>query len=884
MDKQTPNPEEVPTIPPENQMDSLSAPVGGTNASGKGQAVKTEFGLVAPQTIEGEMEKSYLDYAMSVIVSRALPDVRDGLKPVHRRILFAMNNLGLKHNVKFRKSATIVGEVLGKYHPHGDVAVYESMVRMAQDWVMRYRMVDGQGNFGSMDGDGAAAHRYTEARMTKYAEEMLLDIEKDTVDFMPNYDGSQFEPKVLPAKVPNLLLNGVQGIAVGMATNIPTHNLTEVVDAVLHLIDNPEAGVADLIKIIKGPDFPTGGVIFDDGSIAQAYGTGRGSITMRAVAEITEDQKGKERIIITEVPYQTNKASLVEKIAELVGAKKIVGISDLRDESGKEGVRVVIELKKDAYSGKILNQLYKMTPMQTAFHVNMLALVEGIQPRVLNIEMVLRYYLDHRQVVVRRRTEFELRKAEARAHILEGLKIALDEIDKVISTIRASANQEEARANLMTQFKLTEIQANAILAMQLRVLAGLERKRIEDEYLELQKLIKKLQEILSSAANILKVIRTELEEVKETYGDKRKTQIIKKAIGNFTEEDLIPDEEVVITHTKGNYIKRIIATEYRSQGRGGKGKMGMRTKEEDVVEHVVQARTHDTILFFTTLGRVFKLKVYEIPPASRIAKGQSIMNVLSLSPEESVTSLVAIQKDDPAKYLFMTTNNGTVKKTSLSDFTNIRQSGIVAIKLDGGDKLSWVKKTTGEDNIIISTSNAQAIRFNEKDARPMGRATRGVRGIRLRKDDIVVGMDVISGEDKLMLVIMENGYGKITKSNQFSSHNRGGVGIKAGVATAKTGKAVDVRIIDGREDDVLIISKRGQVIRLKLSAIPVIGRSTQGVRIMRMAEGDQIASIALLPKELESDIPIEAPIVPIADNSKPPKPSEDPKPSKKTAK
>ncbi|MSR89684.1 DNA gyrase subunit A [Patescibacteria group bacterium] len=865
-------------------MDSLSAPVGGTNASGKGQAVKTEFGLIAPQTIEGEMEKSYLDYAMSVIVSRALPDVRDGLKPVHRRILFAMNNLGLRHNVKFRKSATIVGEVLGKYHPHGDVAVYESMVRMAQDWVMRYRMVDGQGNFGSMDGDGAAAHRYTEARMTKYAEEMLLDIEKDTVDFMPNYDGSQFEPKVLPAKVPNLLLNGVQGIAVGMATNIPTHNLTEVVDAVLYLIDNPEAGVADLIKIIKGPDFPTGGVIFDDGSIAQAYGTGRGSITMRAVAEITEDQKGKERIIITEVPYQTNKASLVEKIAELVGAKKIVGISDLRDESGKEGVRVVIELKKDAYSGKILNQLYKMTPMQTAFHVNMLALVEGIQPRVLNLEMVLRYYLEHRQVVVRRRTEFELRKAEERAHILEGLKIALDEIDKVISTIRASANQEEARANLMTQFKLTEIQANAILAMQLRVLAGLERKRIEDEYLELQKLIKKLKEILSSAANILKVIRTELEEVKETYGDKRKTQIVKKAIGNFSEEDLIPDEEVVITLTKGNYIKRIIATEYRSQGRGGKGKMGMRTKEEDVVEHVVQARTHDTVLFFTTLGRVFKLKVYEIPPASRIAKGQSVMNVLSLSPEESITSLVAIQKDDPAKYLFMTTNNGTVKKTSLSDFTNIRQSGIVAIKLDGGDKLSWVKKTTGEDNIIISTSNAQAIRFNEKDARPMGRATRGVRGIRLRKDDVVVGMDVISGEDKLMLVIMENGYGKITKSNQFSSHNRGGVGIKAGVATAKTGKAVDVRIIDGREDDVLIISKRGQVIRLKLSAIPVIGRSTQGVRIMRMAEGDQIASIALLPKELESDIPIEAPIAPATDSNKKPQPSEDPKDSKKTAK
>lgn len=810
---------------------------------------KTEFGLVAPQTIESEMEKSYLDYAMSVIVSRALPDVRDGLKPVHRRILYAMHTLGLRSTAKYRKSATVVGEVLGKYHPHGDSSVYEAMVRMAQNFSMRYMLVDGQGNFGSMDGDGAAAMRYTEAKMTKFAEEMLIDIDKDTVDFMPNYDGSQKEPKVLPAKVPNLLLNGVQGIAVGMATNIPTHNLTEVVDAVIYLIDNPEAGITDLTKIVKGPDFPTGGVIFDDGGIAQAYGTGRGSITMRAVAEIEEDKKGKERIIITEVPYQTNKATLVEKIADLVKEKRIVGISDLRDESAKEEVRIVIELKKDAYANKILNQLYKLTPMQTAFHVNMLALVDGIQPRILNLEMVLRHYLDHRKVVVRRRTEFELRKAKDRAHILEGLRIALDQIDAVISTIRESDTQEEARKNLIERFKLTEIQANAILAMQLRTLAGLERKKIEDEYEELQKLIKELEKILSSEANILKVIREELEQIKEKYGDKRRTQIIKKAVGNFKDEDLIPDEEVVISLTKGNYIKRIMANEYRAQNRGGKGKIGMATKEEDVVEHVVQARTHDTILFFTTLGRVFKLKVYEIPAASRTAKGQSIVNVLSLSPEEKVTSLVAVQKDDNAKYLFMATTNGTVKKTALTDFANIRQSGIVAIKLDSGDTLSWVKKTSGEDNIIISTAMAQAIRFNEKDARPMGRATRGVRGIRLRKDDKVVGMDVLSGDDKLMLVIMENGYGKITKSNQFSSHNRGGVGIKAGVVTAKTGKAVDVRIINSQEDDVLMISKQGQVIRLKLKAIPVIGRSTQGVRIMRISDGDTIASIAILPKE-----------------------------------
>ncbi|MEI6169668.1 MAG: DNA gyrase subunit A [Candidatus Saccharibacteria bacterium] len=812
------------------------------------KAEKTEFGLVAPQTIESEMEKSYLDYAMSVIVSRALPDVRDGLKPVHRRILFAMHSLGLRSNARYRKSATVVGEVLGKYHPHGDSSVYEAMVRMAQNFSMRYMLVDGQGNFGSMDGDGAAAMRYTEAKMTKFAEEMLIDIDKDTVDFMPNYDGSQKEPKVMPAKVPNLLLNGVQGIAVGMATNIPTHNLTEIVDGVIYIIDNPEATLADLTKIVKGPDFPTGAVIFDDGGIAQAYSTGRGSITMRAVAEIEEDAKGKERIIITEVPYQTNKATLVEKIADLVKEKKVVGISDLRDESAKEEVRIVIELKKDAYANKILNQLYKLTPMQTAFHVNMLALVDGIQPRILNLEMVLRYYLSHRKTVVRRRTEFELQKAKDRAHILEGLRIALDQIDAVISTIRGSDTQDEARKNLISKFKLSEIQANAILAMQLRTLAGLERKKIEDEYEELQKLIKKLEEILSDEGNILKVIREELEDVKEKYGDKRRTQIIKRAIGNFKDEDLIPDEEVVITLTKGNYIKRIVASEYRAQGRGGKGKIGMATKEEDVVEHVVQARTHDTILFFTTLGRVFKLKVYEIPPAGRTAKGQSIVNVLSLSPEEKVTSLVSVKKDDSSKYLFMTTKNGTVKKTALLDFSNIRQSGIVAIKLDAGDELSWVKKTAGEDNIIISTSMAQAIRFKESDARSMGRATRGVRGIRLRKDDTVVGMDVISGEDQLMLVIMQNGYGKITKSNQFSSHNRGGVGIKAGVVTAKTGRAVDVRIISSREDDVLIISKQGQVIRLKLSAIPVIGRSTQGVRIMRMAAGDEIASIALMPK------------------------------------
>ncbi|MBA3679001.1 DNA gyrase subunit A [Candidatus Saccharibacteria bacterium] len=841
-----PKPEESDITPISEEADVLDVVY---DKDGNSAAVKTEFGLIAAKTVESEMEQSYLDYAMSVIVSRALPDVRDGLKPVHRRILYAMNNLGLRHNVKYRKSATIVGEVIGKYHPHGDSAIYESMVRMAQNWVMRYMLVDGQGNFGSMDGDSAAAHRYTEARMTKFAEEILVDIDKDTVDFMPNFDGSQKEPKVLPAKLPNLLLNGVQGIAVGMATNIPTHNLTEVIDGVILLIDEPESGVAELTKIIKGPDFPTGGVIFDDGSIAHAYGTGRGSITMRAVAEIEEDKKGRERILVSQVPYQVNPAMLLTKIAELHHTKKIVGIADLRDESAKEEVRIVIELKKDAYSSKILNQLYKMTAMQTAFHVNMLALVEGIQPRVLNIEMVLRYYLDHRKVVVRRRTEFELRKAEARAHILEGLRIALDQIDKVISTIRSSNTQDEARANLISNFKLTEIQANAILAMQLRTLAGLERKKIEDEYEQLQKLIAELKIIISSEANILKVIRAELEEIKEKYGDKRKTQIIKKSIGSFSDEDLIPDEEVVVTLTKGNYVKRIASNTYASQGRGGKGKIGMATKEEDVVEHVLQCRTHDTVLFFTSLGRVFKLKVYEIPAASRTAKGQSIVNIINLGPEERVTSMLSLQKNEPTQFLFMTTKNGVIKKTKIEDFANIRTNGIICIKLDSGDQLNWVKKTADGDNVIISTAKAQAIRFKESDARPMGRATRGVRGIRLRPNDTVVGMDVIGEEEGLLLVVMENGYGKITKTAQFTSHNRGGVGIKAGVATVKTGQAIDVRIVPSTDDDVLLISKKGQVIRLRLSGISVIGRATQGVRIMRMSAGDQIASVALLQAE-----------------------------------
>lgn len=809
------------------------------------ELAKAGIGHVQFQPIESEMEKSYLDYAMSVIVARALPDVRDGLKPIHRRILYSMNNLGLRSNARYRKSATIVGDVLGKYHPHGDVAAYEAMVRMAQDFSLRYPLVDGQGNFGSMDGDSAAAYRYTEAKMTRIAEEMLVDIDKETVDFMPNFDGTHKEPKVLPAKLPNLLLMGVQGIAVGMATNIPTHNLTELSNAIIELIDSPDATLADLMKHLKGPDFPTGAIIYDDGGIAQAYGTGKGSIIMRAVAEVEESPKGGGKIVVSEVPYQVNPAGLVEKIAELHRDKKIVGISDVRNESAKKEVRIVIELKRDAYPKKILNQLFKLTPMQSTFHVNMLALVDGIQPRVLTLEMVLQEYLKHRREVVRRRTEFELKKARDRAHILEGLRIALDQIDKVIATIRASQTQEAALKNLITKFKLTEAQARAILIMQLRTLSGLERKKIEDEYKTLIALIKQLEDILSSEANILKVIREELVELRDKFGDERKTKIVKSALGKFSDEDLVPNERIIITLTRGHYVKRVPIDTYRAQARGGKGITGMTTREEDVVEHLVQTNNHDNVLFFTSRGRVFKIKAYEIPLSARTAKGQSIANFLNLSPDERVTSINVLGANPTDKYLFMATKCGVVKKTDIAEYQHIRTSGLIAIKLDAGDELRWVKVTTGNDDIIIATSMAQAIRFNERGVRPMGRATRGVRGIKLKHDDQLVGMDVVNGHDNL-LVISEKGYGKITKLSQFSTHARGGVGIRAGVVNSKTGKVVDVRVVSKLDDDVIIISRRGTVIRLNLKGISMIGRSTQGVRIMKMGEGDSIASVALI--------------------------------------
>jgi DNA gyrase subunit A len=805
-----------------------------------------EIGYVRTRDLRTEMQESFLDYAMSVIVSRALPDVRDGLKPVHRRILYAMNSLGIRSNTKYRKSAMVVGEVLGKYHPHGDSAVYESMVRMAQYWSMRYPMIDGQGNFGSMDGDSAAAMRYTEARMAKLADEMLADIDKDTVDFMPNYDGSQKEPVVLPAKLPNLLLNGQLGIAVGMATNIPPHNLGELVDGIVTLIDNPDSTVEDLMQFIKGPDFPTGAQIYDPEVIKQAYATGRGSIIMRAVAEIEEDHRGYQTIIISEIPYQVNKATLITKIAELVKEKVVVGIGDIRDESDRKNqVRIVVELKKEAFASKILNQLYKYTQMQCSFGVNMIALVDGIQPRIMTLKAILEEFIKHRQVVVTRRTQFELRKAKDRAHILEGLLKALDNIDEVIATIKKSATQDEARQNLIKKFGLSEIQANAILSMQLRTLAGLERKKIEDEYAELMKTIAFLEDLLAHPEKVLGVIKTELMEIKDKYSDDRRTKLVGHALGKFNEIDLIPNEDVIVTMTEGGYIKRILSSTYRAQGRGGKGISATSLKEEDIVAHLFHASNHDTLLFFTNQGRVFANKVYELPMASRVAKGSPIVNVVQLAPDEKVTAMLSLEKFEGEGNLFMATKLGTVKKTPLSNFANIRKTGIIAIGLDKGDELKWVESTSGKDDVIMSTKQSMVMRFNETDVRPMGRNARGVRGIRLKKGDEVVGMDIVVEKSELM-VIMENGYGKRTAIEQFTPHHRGGVGIKGGVVTTKTGSCVDVRVITSTEDDLMIISNGGQIIRVPLTSVSKIGRATQGVRIMKLPDGETVCSVALV--------------------------------------
>jgi DNA gyrase subunit A len=813
--------------------------------------VQTHSKTVELRTIEKVMEDSYLRYSMSVIIDRALPDVRDGMKPVHRRIMYSMHEEGLRSSARHRKSANVVGSVMGKYHPHGDSSIYDAMVRMAQPWAMRYPLVNGQGNFGSMDGDPPAAMRYTEAKMAKLADELLADIDKETVSFRETYDAQNTEPTVLPAKLPNLLLNGQLGIAVGMATNIPPHNLSEIVDAEVTLIDNPEATLDDLLVHIKGPDFPTGGVIYGKDSIRTAYATGRGGVVTRGIAEIVEGAKGRSQIIISEIPYALNKESLVLKIAELVHDKKLVGISDLRDETARGTVRIVIDLKKDAYPKKLLNQLYKMTQLQQSFHFNMMALIDGIQPRVLGLQDILSEHIKHRQVVVRKRTEYELRKAKDRAHILEGLKIALDHIDEVIKTIRASQTTDEAQINLIKQFKLSEIQAKAILAMQLRTLAGLERQKIEDELAELMKLIKHLEAILADEKRILAIIREELIDLKAKYGDERRTRVVPNELGKFSEEELIPEEQIVVTMTSANYIKRSLASEYKKQGRGGKGRRGMTTREEDVIEHLVMASTHDYVLFFTDKGRVFRLKAYEVPASSLNAKGIAVVNLLQLQPEEFVTSIITMPaKIHEGTYLFMCTTKGVVKKTALEAYTNVRQTGLIAINLDAGDTLKWVTQTSGKNEIIISTSQGQAIRFAEGDVRAMGRVSRGVRGIRLRASDEVIGMDVIQ-QDSSIFVISEYGYGKRTKVSQFTPHARGGVGIRSAVVNTKTGKLIGVATLTAELSEVIIISVNGQTIRLGLKDIPELGRATQGVRIMRMNEKDRVISMALVDTTVE---------------------------------
>ncbi|MDP2684622.1 MAG: DNA gyrase subunit A [bacterium] len=811
------------------------------------------IGRVDNKPIVDEMQESYLDYAMSVIISRALPDVRDGMKPVHRRILYAMWSIGLRAGSKFRKSANVVGEVLGKYHPHGDVAVYDSMARMAQPFSMRYMLVNGQGNFGSMDGDSPAAMRYTEAKLSKIAEELLFDLEKDTVNFIPNYDGSQKEPAVLPAKLPNLLLNGTMGIAVGMATSIPPHNLSEIINGIKHIIDNPSATIKDLMQFVKGPDFPTGGIIYNKKDIEQAFGTGKGSIVIRGKAEIVEEKNGSYRIIITEIPYQVNKATLVESIAMLVQNKKLDGIKDLRDESDKDGVRIVIELKKDAYPKKVLNRLYTLTYLQTSFHVNMLALIDGIQPRVLNLKMVLEEYIKHRQDVVRRRTQFDLDRAEERAHILQGLKKAVDNINAVIQVIKKSKDKDQAKVNLMKRFKFTERQSIAILEMKLSQLANLERLRIDSELKEKQKLIKELKAILASKKKILDLIKNELDDIQERFGDERRTQVQAGAVGQFSQEDLIPNEATVIMMTRDGYLKRIPPETFKAQKRGGRGVIGLTTKEQDTVDQLISTTTHSDLLFFTSKGRVFQLKGYDVPMASRTSKGQAIVNFLQLGPNEKISSIMSLEELGDYKFLMMVTKKGLIKKVDIEDFKAVRKSGLIAVKLKGDDMLEWVKPSTGKDDVIVVTSVGQAIRFREKQIRAMGRNAAGVRAIKLKGNDEVVGMDMINDgkamQNEQLLVVMENGYGKRSSLSNYRVQGRGGTGIKAGKITPKTGGIVSGFIVNAKlsEEDLVVISDKGQVIRMPLKSVSVLGRATQGVRLMRFSETkDKVSSVTFV--------------------------------------
>ena len=812
-----------------------------------------QIGKVENRSITEEIQESFLDYAMSVIIDRALPDVRDGMKPVHRRILYAMWNMGLKAGSKFRKSATVVGEVLGKYHPHGDMAVYDTLVRLAQDFSLRYPLVWGQGNFGSLDGDSAAAMRYTECKLASISDTMLADIDKDTVPFGPNYDGSLKEPHVLPALLPNLLLNGTVGIAVGMATNIPPHNLGELCDATAKLIDDPDCSIEDLMEHVKGPDLPTGGIIYNTRDIAQTYATGKGGIVMRAKTEIVEDKAGHFRIIVHEIPYQVNKATLLEKIADLVQEKKIDGIKDLRDESSKEGVRIVIDLKRDAYPKKVLNRLFLLTQLQETLHVNMLALVDGIQPRILNLKSVLEYYVEHRRNMIKKRTEFDLARAEERAHILKGLKIALDHLDAVIKTIRASQDKDVARVNLMKKFKLSEAQATAILEMRLQALANMERRRVEDELKEKLALIKDLETILRSPKKITDIVKKEVLAIKEKYGDPRRTEIVAHGVKDFSTEDLIPNEPTIVLITADGYIKRLPPDTFRTQTRGGKGVAGVTTKEADVVEHLFTTTTHADLYFFTSRGRVFQLKAYDVPQASRVSKGQALVNFLQLAPNEKVSAVLSGEDFAEHKFLFMATRQGTVKKVPIADFANVRRNGLIAVKLHTEDVLEWVKPATGTDEVILITAAGQAVRFREKDVRGMGRAASGVRGIRLKNRDSVVGMDVIApdmakGGKFELLVVMDKGYGKRTNLTNYKVQGRGGSGIKTAKVTDKTGKIVMAMVVNAKEErDLLAVSDNGQVIRVPVGSISVLGRDTQGVRIMRFKEEkDGIASVTLV--------------------------------------
>ena len=800
---------------------------------------------IVPVTLESEMQKSYIDYAMSVIVARALPDVRDGLKPVHRRILYSMNELGLEPDKPYRKSARIVGDVLGKYHPHGDASVYDAMVRLAQDFSLRYMLVDGHGNFGSVDGDPPAAMRYTEARMTKLTREMLRDIDKETVDYVPNFDDTLKEPSVLPSRFPNMLVNGSQGIAVGMATNIPPHNLGEVIDGIIKVIDEDNVTIEDLMQVIKGPDFPTAGIIMGKDGIRSAYTTGRGRIIVRARAEI-EENGSKQRIIVTELPYMVNKARLIENIANLVKDKRIEGISNLRDESDREGMRIVIELKRDANANVVLNQLYKNTQMQDTFGAIILALVNG-QPQVLNLRQCIDHYLDHQKEVLLRRTKFDLAKAEARLHILEGLKIALDYIDEVIKIIRSA--YDDAKEKLMARFNLTEIQAQAILDMRLRTLSGLQREKIEAEYNELVERIAYYKEILSSETLVYSIIKDELLEIKHKFADERRTAI-ELAADDIEIEDLIADEDCVVTMTHYGYIKRLPADTYKSQKRGGKGITGLTTRENDFVEDLFTVSTHDYILFFTNKGKTYRLKAYEIPEAGRQAKGMAIVNLLQLGPDEKVTAGIQIKQYTDDAYLLMATRNGVIKKTNLMEYSNVRKSGLQGITLREDDELIDVRLTDGSNKVVIVTNQGQSITFDEKDVRPIGRVSQGVRGIELNEGDFVIGMEPIISNDKCLLAISENGFGKRTELEEYRVQTRGGKGVLTYKVTDKTGALIGIKVVS-ETDDVMMISSDGTIIRIPVKDISILGRNTQGVTLMRMPEGTKLVSITVVSEEEE---------------------------------